>query len=130
MNNTDTLPMNVNSTFQIIKCGLNDQDSLPAMRTYVCALLATYIAEGHPLLEDLDITGNVKVTEDTWRALIEETTSINRDEHIYKLVQVCYEMWKLGRDGSSPDLYITAARNALDHKLTFMTENFTPKHIL
>ncbi len=99
---------------------LDPQDGIMALRTLICVLLATYISQECP-----NIRGNVTPTQTSaaiWKEIIEEALSRDIDEHIYKLIQVCYNQWCHLQDKGSDKaaLYVTAARTSLDFELYFL----------
>lgn len=97
---------------------LKKEDGIKAVLEFLTLLLAVYVAEGAselniPLIKD-------EFTEEDWAALIKRAVDVDRDEHCYKLVQVCYEMAKDAREnGEDSNIYVNAARSALDHELHF-----------
>jgi len=86
---------------------------------YVCALLSAYKARGAPRLllsEGLDDCHGI-VSRQSWDAVVRDALSVDRDEHIFKLVQVCRDMDDGNTDAELTRLYMTAASVALDYPL-------------
>ncbi|XP_060080559.1 uncharacterized protein LOC132559908 [Ylistrum balloti] len=104
---------------QIIPC-LNPVDAMDALRTFTCCLLATYLTVDAPAL--IPTTVAATVNENTWREIIDTLLARDLDsheEHLLKLVQVCYLQWKVYKCSSNAGLYVEAAKACMNHKLAF-----------
>ena len=64
-----------------------------------------------------------------WKKLTMETLKMNHDEHVYKVIHICYEMWKLKPNENVSGLYFTAARMVKDNKFSLMNDDFTLEQI-
>lgn len=93
-------------------------DVVSCMRTFICTLFAVYLTEDSPRLIH-DVATDPPVSQATWQAIIDDVLAQDHDEHIYKLVQVCYEMWKKEPASQSTSLYIAAAKVAQNEPLRF-----------
>ncbi|ELU04939.1 hypothetical protein CAPTEDRAFT_218654 [Capitella teleta] len=94
---------------QIILLINDEAASLVALRVFLCVVMALYTTLERPALI-LDYA-NV-ANECSWEQLIEKAISVEGDEHVYKLVQVCWEMYKLQPHKES--LYKQAANCVLN----------------
>ena len=89
---------------------------------YTCALLAAYTAQGAPklLLDSLHDNNSYGIKlRQSWDTVIQDALSIDYDEHIFKLVQVCHDMDDGNTDAELTRLYMTAASVALDNPFIF-----------
>lgn len=95
--------------------------TLELVATFVCALLAAYVSQGAPRLcpERLCSEEDVQKETSSWTSLLDRTLAEDRDEHIYKLVQVVYELSEETDDQQMQNLYLTAALRALDEPFKF-----------
>ena len=100
---------------------LDDWDNcLHAVRTFLCAVLTVYIGAGAPkpdveLLERRDVSN---LTWDDVRARICGMDA-STDEHIFKLVQVCYDMSKINDDKKMDGIFKRASLTAMENPLYF-----------
>ncbi|CAD5122880.1 unnamed protein product [Dimorphilus gyrociliatus] len=102
------------SVVQIVKI-LGDCDlSRRTITVYMAILLSAYVGQLSPKLNSTDEVKD-EVNDEWWKKITEELLARELDEHIYKLIQVCKELWK---DKGWPECPI-AARIALDHSLKF-----------
>jgi hypothetical protein len=94
---------------------LDGKEALEALRTLVCMIFAAYIGVGGPKLTN-EVDSSIRVNETDWANLIQRTLAAEneRDEHVYKLTQICYELWKEPENGHNAALYFTAAKTVLD----------------
>lgn len=101
------------SVTKIVKV-LGDCDlSRRTITVYVATLLCAYVGQLSPKLNN---SGQVNdVDKEWWEDIRKEVLAREEDEHIYKLIQVCKEMWEERGWEECP----VAARLALDNPLTF-----------
>ncbi|CAH1802961.1 unnamed protein product [Owenia fusiformis] len=107
------------SLLQILPA-LTYNDAIYSIRVFMCAFVATYLAQMRaPLTVDVNTT--LKPTADDWDKLIEATVDEERDEHIYKLVQVCHGL-ALEDDvkHTQQSMYFQAANIAISNALLFV----------
>jgi len=91
---------------------------ISAVRSFLCTLFTVYVAQGTLELQ-LD-----RLTDPAKRSLssvVQEVLSgsMEKDEHIFKLIQVCCDMHKETADPALRNIYILAASAALNHPLSF-----------
>ena len=99
--------------YQLLPCLKTHEDITEAATVFLSLLLGVYVCQGCPTL-NLTYLSNEKATSASWEEIIAKTLNPPKDdEHIYKLVQVCYDM---SREGDLP-LYKVAAHLALDYNL-------------
>lgn len=103
--------------YQIIPL-LSTENGVKALREFLTVLLAVYVAEGMPDL-NVPLKGEA-FTENDWADLVSRALDVDRDEHCYKLMQVCYEMAKdAQQNGEDPNVYVQAAQSTLKYDLHF-----------
>lgn len=103
--------------YQIIPL-LGKDDGIRAVREFLTVLLAVYVSEGASALSTPCLEGSSANLD--WEDLLKKTVDVDRDEHCYKLVQVCHDMVKDAEEhGEDPKLYLHAARTAIDYDLSF-----------
>ena len=96
------------------------QVGIEAVRTYLCMLLAVYTAQEKPGL-CLQYLQDERADKLSWSDLVEKTLSDeDRDEHIYKLVQVCRDMDKGDTCTEMTGIYKSAALLAITQELAFL----------
>ena len=93
---------------------LEHKDALDTVRVYLCALLAVYMAQGTP---ELSLDQLTPKDDRQWDEIVRDTLSEDRDEHVFKLVQVCHDISK--ESPGNDELYLSAAGCALKYPLTF-----------
>ncbi|KAL4227137.1 hypothetical protein ACF0H5_015110 [Mactra antiquata] len=99
---------------------LSKDDGLKVIREYLTILLAVYVSQGCPELSVPVLEG--EYTENDWRELVKKVTDEDRDEHCYKLLQVCGEMVKEAEKfGENPNIYFQSASMALDKEFHFFS---------
>lgn len=103
--------------FQIVPL-LKKEDGIKALREFLTVLLAVYVAEGS---SDISVPlTNEEFTDRDWSELVTQAVEVDRDEHCYKLMQVCFEMAKDARaNGEDPNVYVQAAKATLSYDLHF-----------
>ena len=88
---------------------------LESLRVFLAAFLATYRVQGAPRLIELHhVDGYGSMTR-----IIEETLAVDRDEHIYKLVQICAEFDVDAKDEAMKNVYRSACACALNNEFIF-----------
>ncbi|XP_033753327.1 uncharacterized protein LOC117336792 [Pecten maximus] len=108
---------------QIIPC-LNPKDAMDAMRTFTCDLMAAYLTVDAPALTKISTTMAETVSDKTWKDIIDKLLALELDpheEHLFKLVQVCYTQWTANKFSSNAGVYVDAAKECIDHKMAFCT---------
>ena len=99
---------------------MSKEDGIKTVRDYLTVLLSVFVAVGSPEL-NVPLTQD-EFTEKDWTEHIAKTVADDRDEHCYKLVQVCFEMVKDAREnGEDPKIYSQAAKSAIEQDLYFYT---------
>ena len=96
---------------------LNKHDGLEILEVYLVVLMATYVSQACPPLK-ATLNSACIVDDKLWNDIIARTLAMTTDEHIYKVVQVLYDMWKL--NSSNGHLYSQAAEIALTKELSFL----------
>ena len=102
----------------------DEEQCLESIRTWLCVLIAVYIAERTPKLdmgrlEEGDVDG-VSWDSIKSRILYEEGhPRLDADAHITKLVEVCYERSLDNADVKMASVYKRAALTAMDNPFTF-----------
>ena len=94
---------------------LSREDIIDSARIFLCCLLGTYKTVNEPEIKHT--VSPCDVTDQTWPEIIHKALAQDFDEHIFKLVQVCHDMWL--EDPTSPhkNLYVASARVAVDYPL-------------
>ncbi|XP_060080148.1 uncharacterized protein LOC132559502 [Ylistrum balloti] len=98
---------------------LKPADAVDALRTFTCALLAVYVSQECPALTNKPKVPQSDVTASDWTDVINEVLSRDTDEHIYKLVQVCHDLWREKDCSNMADIYLHAAQTSMDNDLSF-----------
>ena len=105
------------SLLQILPVLKNYQHAVDAARVYVCVFMAYYIAVGAPDL-NVPLDANMRnPSKEDWDVVIEKAMSRESDEHVYKVVQVGYDMWKLNPDNGR--LYIQGANCVTENPMSY-----------
>ena len=100
-----------------ILCHLSQEDVIDSARTFLCVLLATYMTQDSPKLEYT--VPECDVTQQTWQEIIHKAFGYDYDEHVFKLVQVCHDMWLENRESPQAALYVACAQVALDEPIDY-----------
>ena len=103
------------SLYQLLPV-LNRDDAIRMLAELFVGIETTYLSVNTPKLSIKPET-DLKITPDAWNAVIEKAIKIDRDEHVYKLVQVCYDMSK--SCNHSKPIYLQAALSSLNNGLSF-----------
>ena len=90
------------------------------IRTYLCVLLAVYAAIDNPKICLQNLSADKGSTEVPWTELAEKAMAREYDEHIYKLVQVCWDMDRENPDVDMTKLYKLAASSAINNDLDLL----------
>lgn len=86
-------------------------------RAFMAGLLATYLAQG---AEEIKMPDDASLGSDAeWRQLIADVVAVDKDEHVFKLVQVCFERWQQQKGSGKEGIYFAAAKIANEWPLTF-----------
>eukprot|EP01068_Selenidium_serpulae_P013704 Selendium_serpulae@DN5993_c0_g3_i1.p1 len=64
------------------------------LAVFLCSLLATYISQGAPSL--LPVTLKPIPTKDEWDELISNVLAQDAEEHVFKMVAICKELYDFG----------------------------------
>jgi len=93
-------------------------DVISAVRSFLCTLFAVYIAQGTLELQ-LDCLNNP--AEKSLSSVVHTVLSGNTemDEHVFKLIQVCTDMYNVTEDPTLRSIYTWAASTTLNHPLSF-----------
>lgn len=98
---------------------LKRPDALDALRTFTCMLFGVYMAQDTPRL--MKPPTRPGPTNDTaWKNLIDEALSRPRDEHVFKMIQVTYEVWQENKDSDIRDMCTTAAELCLRNDFSYI----------
>lgn len=93
--------------------------TLEVVTTFVYTLLAAYISQGAPRLCPELLSDDLHKEHATWVSLIDSTLAEDRDEHIYKLIQVCHDLSQETDNEYLQKLYFKAALRALEEPFKF-----------
>lgn len=99
---------------------LSHDDGIKVIREFLTVLLAVYVAQNSPALTEA-IGTDTDISAAGWAAVVSRCLAEDRDEHCYKLVQVCRCMAQ-----QCPEFAHTcmqAALNSLDYKFTYTTSD-------
>jgi len=110
------------SLSKLIPLMKDPQEASKALQLYLCLVFAVYVADNTPPLAVPESVNEAsEVSQSTWHEIVREATAEDRDEHVYKLIQVCYDRWNetKGDDTSTANLYVTAARHSVNYPLAF-----------
>ena len=94
---------------------LSREDIIDSARIFLCCLLGTYKTQDNPELKHT--VSPCDITDQTWQEIIDKALAHDFDEHIFKLVQVCHDMWLEDRASRHGDLYVASARVAVDYPI-------------
>ena len=104
------------SLMQALSCFDDYERAVEMVRIYICIVFAVYLARDSPALTvQLDIT-NPNDT-DFWQRTIAQTVGEDRDEHIYKLVQVAHDMYNDSTNDQQRAVCMAAAKSSLANDL-------------
>ena len=103
--------------FEILPALSDPKQAIKCVKTMLCCLFAAYMAQGAPALTAS--TGSDVMKYASWEEIKKATVNLECDEHVYKLVQVVYDMSKEGNDKEKNELYMAAANVALNFNLKF-----------
>ena len=95
---------------------LDAEHGVEIIEIFLIKLLATYMCVGCPKLSRA-LNPHGEEDSKQWDSIIAKTLAETRDEHIYKLVQVAHDMWKI--QPGMGHVYIQAAEIALTNPLTY-----------
>jgi len=103
---------------QVLPLLTDYRDVISAVRSFLCTLFTVYVAQGTLPLQ-LD-----RLSEPAERSLpsvVQEVMngSMEKDEHIFKLIQVCSDMYQETSDPALRNIYSWAASTALNNPLSF-----------
>ena len=99
------------SLCQILPLLSQDKEILKTLRVFLSTLLSVYLAQTSPILDaDEEI-------EKDFPQIIKECVAEKRDEHIYKMVQVCRERYATAN--TPREMYLKACHVALKYDLLF-----------
>ena len=104
------------SLLQLLYSYDDPNPAIEAVKTFLSGLLAVYMCQGSPKLSP---AGQSSLEFENWDEIIKATLRSECDEHVYKLVQVVYEMSKETDDKGKQTLYKSAANEALNNNLYF-----------
>ena len=104
------------SLLQLLYSYDDPKPAIEAVKTFLSGLLAVYMCQGSPKLSP---AGQSSLEFENWDEIIKATLRSECDEHVYKLVQVVYEMSKETDDMGKQTLYKSAANEALNNNLYF-----------
>ena len=96
---------------------LNNIQALESVEVFIIILMGTYVTQDCPQLK-VALSEPGKVDSKRWDDLIRRTLAMAADEHVYKLVQVIYDMWKL--NPGMGNRYLHAAETAISKPLHFI----------
>ena len=93
-------------------------DVVAAVRSYLCALFTVYVAQGTP---ELQLHRMSESAERSLPSVVHQVMSgsMQKDEHMFKLIQVCSDMYAETVDPALRNIYSWAASTALSHPLSF-----------
>ncbi|MEW8548032.1 MAG: hypothetical protein AB2693_31395, partial [Candidatus Thiodiazotropha sp.] len=95
---------------------LNKHDAFEVVKVFLIVLMATYMSQNCPPLT-ATLNSACIVDSKHWDDIVARTLAKTADEHVYKLVQVVYDMWKLHPNNGH--IYLQAAEIALTRSLYF-----------
>lgn len=102
---------------QILPLLTDYHDVISAVRSFLCTLFTVYVAQGTLQLQLDRLTHPAK---HSLASVVQEVlTRSTMDEHTFKLIQVCSDMYKETTDPALRNIYTWAACTALNHPLSF-----------
>ena len=96
-----------------------EKEQVRILRVYLCAILAAYMAQWSPTLILKYLNPQERSVSLAWKTIIDDATSTDKDEHIYKLIQVCKDMDSIHKNKHMSFLYKEATQVALKHPFYF-----------
>lgn len=96
---------------------LSAAHALEIIQVFLVILMATYVCQDCPTLST-PLSPRDAVDSKQWDDIIARVLAMTVDEHIYKLVQVVNDMWKLQPDMGH--VYVQAAETAINNPLSFL----------
>ena len=97
--------------YQLLPVVRDEVEVLKTVRVFLASIVAVFVTQSTPELD-----WNEEVEKD-FPELLKETVAKERDEHIYKLVQVCWE--RSQENPSQKELYMKACGKSLKYELGF-----------
>ena len=95
---------------------------LEAIRTWLCVLIAVYIAQQTPEL-DMERLEEPDVSNVSWEDIKCKILAMKSDDaadiHVTKLVQICYDMSLVNKDAKMADIYKRACFTVMDNPFIF-----------
>jgi len=103
---------------QVLPLMTDYHDVVAAVCSFLCTLFAVYVAQGTLELQ-LDRLNDP--AEKSLPSVVQEVMSgsMERDEHMFKLIQVCSDMYRETADPALRNIYSWAASTALHYPLSF-----------
>lgn len=103
---------------QVLPLVIDYRDVKSAVRSFLSTLFTVYVAQGTLELR-LECFNNPAVK--SLSSVVHEVLSGNTemDEHVFKLIQVCTDMYNVSDDPDLRNIYTWAASNTLNHPLSF-----------
>ena len=95
----------------------NKEEALTTISHFLATLIAAYIAELCPALEESNLS---QVPTEGWLRIKEKNLQLEFDEHIYKIVHICEERCKENQDERMRELYLRTAQLATDCPMMFV----------
>ena len=104
------------SLHQLLPCLKTKDDITTATTNFLATLIAVYIARACQALNPAVLDSKTDLA--SWENIIQRTLQPQKDdEHVYKLVQVCYNMNEQSQDPGKERLYKQASESAINNPL-------------
>lgn len=106
---------------------LDKHDAIDVLRDLITVILCVYMVQGAP---SLNIPIQAKhVSRSDWESLVKKTINIDRDEHCYKLVQVCQEMAQDAiSHGENESVFFQAACSSIEKDFFYRNTSISNKN--
>ena len=109
---------------------LSEHDALEALRNMTLLFLCVFATQGCPDLADPAAhaaASPLRATEEAWEELSAKVLARDTDEHVYKLIAICKELWMgLSTEERKENwLYFTAANDCADNELGWVKYHAT-----
>ena len=103
---------------QLVQLLTDFYDVVSAIRSFLCTLFTVYVVQGTP---ELQLDRLQDPPDKSLFSIVQEVLSggVIMDEHVFKLVQVCTDMYENSADPALRNLYTLAATTAVSYIFSF-----------
>ena len=77
---------------QVLHCVQEGKERLRILRLFLCSVMTVYVLQFTPLVSTDHLDSGLPAASLTWKAIVDDALEKERDEHVYKLIQICKEL--------------------------------------